>query len=189
MREEAKHNSIFLVTGQVQGGKTSYLSELTEQLKQRDFKVAGFLAPGSFESVERSEIRLQNILNGFELPMASIRETPGWTRFRRFWFNPEAFRLGQEWITASLKEGPDVIVIDEVGPMELEGSGWSESLEILQHLPSLIQVWSVRESLIKALGKRWNVPSSRMIHIEKTDLALATEMISEMIQRYRVFKY
>lgn len=185
MRDEAKHFIIFLVTGKVQGGKTSYLSELTKNLKKRDLKVTGFLSRGSFESGERSGFHLQNIQNGFELPLASVRETPGWTRYRRFWFNPDAFRLGQEWISASLMEDPDVVVIDEIGPMELEGSGWAASLEILEHPPLPIQVWSVRESLIAALGKRWKLPSFRVINIEKTDLSLATEMISEIIQTYR----
>jgi len=189
MKEEARYPTVFLVTGKVHGGKTSYLLKLVEQLKHRDFKVGGFLSPGSFESGERSGFRLQNIQSGLELTLASIRKTPGWFRYRRFWFNPDAFRQGREWISFSLSEDPDVLVIDEVGPMELEGSGWSESLVTLQNSPAPIQVWSVRETLIPELGKRWNLPYTRVIQIEETELAMAAEMISETIKKYKALKH
>ena len=137
MRAIAQDRFNFLVTGKVQGGKTSYLTELVDQLKNREIKVAGFLSPGSFESGERSGFHLKNILTGMEIPMASVREMDAWVKYRRFWFNPDAFRQGREWILSSLTLDPDVMVIDEVGPMELEGSGWSESLESLQNSSAL----------------------------------------------------
>jgi len=188
MRENSQYHTIFLVTGKVQGGKTSYLTDLAEQLKNREIKVGGFLAPGSFESGERSGFRLKNLLTGLELPLASVRETAGWVKYRRFWFNPDAFHQGREWISESLSEDPDVLMIDEVGPMELEDSGWFESLKSLQNSSVPIQVWSVRESLITQLKERWNLPAARRIHIEHTDLAQAAEMICEMIQMFRASK-
>ncbi len=188
MIENSQYHPILLVTGKVQGGKTSYLTELAEQLKKREIKVGGFLAPGSFESGERSGFRLKNLLTGLELPMASVREAPGWDSYRRFWFNPDAFRAGREWISASLAEKVELVIIDEVGPMELEGSGWSETLKFLQQVSVPIQVWSVRESLVTELREQWNLSTAGLIHIEKTDLAQAAEMIFEKIKTMRATK-
>ncbi len=189
MIENSQYHNIFLVTGKVQGGKTSYLTELAEELKQREIKVGGFLAPGSFESGERSGFRLKNLLTGLELPMASVRETAGWIKYRRFWFNPDAFRQGREWISASLEEEADLLMIDEVGPMELEGSGWSETLKFLRQVSVPLQVWSVRESLVTELREQWNLPPTWLIHMEKTDLAQTAEMICDIIKTFKALKH
>jgi len=149
---------VFLITGDIQGGKTSYLAELVEVLRKRNLIVEGFRAPGSFESGERSGFKLKNITSGVELAMASTKETADWIKFRRFWFNPDTFIQGQEWIRASLQTEPDVIVIDEVGPMELEGLGWCETLELLKNSSIRVQLWSVRENLAEEVKKRWDIP-------------------------------
>lgn len=170
--------SIFLITGNIQEGKTSYLIELVKELNKRGLAVGGFLAPGSFESGKRSGFKLRNIISGVEMPMASIKETASWIKFRRFWFNPDAFLQGREWINASLKEEPDVIVLDEVGPMELEGGGWSEMLGFLRNSSVPVQLWSVREQLIGEVRQRWGISSSQVIRIDEIQIKQAADLIT-----------
>jgi len=168
---------VFLITGDIQGGKTSYLAELVEVLRKRNLIVEGFRAPGSFESGERSGFKLKNITSGVELAMASTKETADWIKFRRFWFNPDTFIQGQEWIRASLQTEPDVIVIDEVGPMELEGLGWCETLELLKNSSIRVQLWSVRENLAEEVKKRWDIPDNHVIHINEAEVYQAADQI------------
>ena len=181
---EQKQN-IFLITGEIQGGKTSYLLELVEVLKKSGLNVGGFLAPGSFESGERSGFKLKNILTEFEISMASIKEIDVWEKYRRFWFNPDAFIQGREWICESLKADPDVVVIDEVGPMEQEGSGWSETLEFLLSSSVPVQLWSVREKLCGEVMEYWSISSEHLIHIDKEDVHKAADLIIRAVERNR----
>ena len=178
-----QQQSIFLITGDTQGGKTSYLFELVKLLRKRGLSVGGFLAPGSFESGERSGFKLKNITSGVELEMASTKETAAWIKFRRFWFNPDAFLQGKEWIRASLQTEPDVIVIDEVGPMELEGLGWCETLELLKSSSIRVQLWSVRENLAEEVKKRWDIPYSHVIHINETEAYQAADQIGILAKK------
>lgn len=178
MSSAEQQQSIFLITGEIQGGKTSYLAELIEVLRKRNLFVEGFRAPGSFESGKRSGFKLKNITSAAELAMASTKETAAWIKFRRFWFNPDAFIQGLEWIRASLQTEPDVIVIDEVGPMELEGLGWSETLELLKSSSVRVQLWSVRENLAEEVKKRWDIPDNHVIHINEADVYQAADRIS-----------
>ncbi|MBE9517612.1 MAG: DUF2478 domain-containing protein [Bacteroidetes bacterium] len=180
-----QQQSIFLITGNIQGGKTSYLSELIELLRKRSLSVGGFLAPGSFESGKRSGFSLKNIVSGDELAMASTIETDTWTKYRRFWFNPDAFTLGREWICESLKANPDVIVIDEVGPMEQEGSGWSETLEFLKSSSIPVQLWSVREKLSGEVMEHWSISSDHIIHIDNEEVQKAANLIIRAVERNR----
>ncbi len=183
MSETTQQHTIFLVTGSVQGGKTTFLSELVGLLKKRELKVGGFLSPGSFDSGERSGFNLKNIENGMQIPMASSQETSKWIKYRRFWFNPDAFKQGFEWIQACLLQKPHVVVIDEVGPMELEGSGWSETLETLRTSSVPVQLWSVRERLLNEVIERWDIPFENVIRIEEVEAIGAAELISGIVQK------
>ncbi|MCD4711360.1 MAG: nucleoside-triphosphatase [Bacteroidales bacterium] len=140
MSAAEQQQTIFLVTGTVQGGKTTFLSELVGLLKKSELKVGGFLSPGRIDFGERSGFNLKNIGNGMVLSMASAQEKGEWIKYRRFWFNPDAFKQGLEWIHKCLLQKPDVVVIDEVGPMELEGSGWSDALKTLRNSSVPVQL-------------------------------------------------
>ncbi len=98
MSKAAQQQNIYLITGTIQGGKTSYLIELVDLLRKRGLSLGGFLAPGSIDSGERSGFKLKNILTGIEIQMAATKEIAGWFKYRRFWFNPDAFIQGMEWI-------------------------------------------------------------------------------------------
>ncbi len=178
-----QQDSIYLVTGSVQGGKTTYLSQLSELLKKRGLKICGFLCPGSFVAGKRAGFTLQNIKNGKQVALASALETPEWTPYKRFWFNPEAFTLGSEWMGECLAQAPDVVIIDEVGPMELEGSGWSDILETVENSSVPVQIWNVREKLIREVMKRWGIPPASVIRIEEMELSQAAKQVSETVKR------
>jgi iron complex transport system ATP-binding protein len=185
MARRNQQDSIYLVTGSVQGGKTTYLSQLSELLKEKNLNISGFLCPGSFEAGERAGFTLQNIKNGKQVALATALETPEWTPYKRFWFNPEAFRLGREWIRECLTQLPDVLIIDEVGPMELEGSGWSDILETVGNSSVPVQIWNVRERLIGEVMKHWSIPPPNVIRIEEVELNQAAKQISETVIRKR----
>jgi nucleoside-triphosphatase THEP1 len=169
MYDRKQRSTVFLVTGKVQGGKTTFLRELVELFKKRGITVGGFLCPGHFDAGERSGFQLKNIITGKELPMATVRESPGWIKYRRFWFNPDAFRHGKEWIRESLLQGHQVMVIDEVGPMELEHAGWSELLDqlVISYVP--VQLWSVREKLVRKVLRQWNIPDGNVLDIAEAN--------------------
>lgn len=173
----------FLITGSIQAGKTSYLSELVKVLKEKGLSPGGFLAPGSFKSGERSGFDLKNINSGEMIPLASNTEHAAWLKFRRFWFNPFAFESGRLWIEAHLKANPEVIVIDEVGPMELEGSGWFATLEYINSQSGAIQLWSVRESLVSEVMQQWDIPDSQIIRIDKMKVNQAADLICKWARK------
>jgi nucleoside-triphosphatase len=123
MNDSDKNRHIYVLTGPVQGGKTTSVSALVTLLRSQGVKVGGFLCPGSFSEGRRSAFNLLDIETGQQLPMGSEKEQMGWVKFRRFYFNPDAFIQGEGWIKNSIRSDPGLLVIDEVGPMELEGMG------------------------------------------------------------------
>ena len=162
MNNSARHFHIFVLTGPVQGGKTNSASEQVTLLKEKGVKVMGFLCPGSFSEGKRSAFSLVDIETGRQVPMGDANEQKGWVKFRRFFFNPEAFIQGELWIKSSLKRDPDLLVIDEVGPMELDGKGWSKILDTLAQKSSVTQWWIVRQEILPDVIQRWNIPENQI---------------------------
>mgnify|MGYP001821689429 CR=1 FL=1 len=160
-------HSIFLVTGPVQAGKTTFLSSLVTRLEREHISAGGFLCPGTFSSGLRSGFELKQVGTGTRLSLAAEEQKEGWVAFRRFWFNPLAFARGRQWIDRCLESRDSVVVIDEVGPMELAGGGWSDTLDMLAEQAGPVQCWSVRKPLVREVMERWNISSGHVIDIRQ----------------------
>jgi len=169
MEDPEYHHHITLLTGRVQGGKTTQATLLVNRLVNEGFNVMGFLCPGTFSSGVRSAFSLVNIKTGDRIPMGSVEEPEGWVPYRRFHFNPEAFRLGSTWIRDCKTKEPDLVVIDEVGPMELEEMGWWEILQFLCNQKELVQLWIVREHIIQEVAVKWKIPTDNIVRMEALD--------------------
>jgi len=163
------HYNIHLITGKVQGGKTTLLSQLVERLKKDKLKITGFLSHGSFNEGQRSGFTLVDLEHGKQIPLATTEEKPGWLNFRRFFFNPEAFKEGEQWIHNGLSQHPDLVVIDEVGPMELERQGWWNILKHLVKRYDIPQLWIVRDQILPEIAEKWNVPEENIFRVDSSD--------------------
>jgi len=169
INDSARHFHIFVLTGPVQGGKTTLVSEKISLLRKKGVKVMGFLCPGSFSEGKRSAFGLMDLETGRRIPMGDANEQKGWVKFRRFFFNPEAFIQGELWIKSCLKREPDLLVIDEVGPMELAGAGWSETLDTLAQNSSVTQLWIVRQQIVQEVLRKWSIPEDQVYTAESID--------------------
>jgi len=154
-----------VVTGGVQRGKTTYLSGLVRHLHKEHISTAGFLSEGTFSGNQRSAFTLVNVENGEKLDLASVEEKEGWVCFGRFFFNPEALAEGERIIRKGMEQKADLVVLDEVGPFELNGGVWSDILDQLCNAHSIAQIWVVRDRVLKEVMKRWNIPLENVTEI------------------------
>jgi len=175
-------HSIFLVTGPVQAGKTTFLSSLVALLEKEHVSAGGFLCPGTFTSGLRSGFELRQAGSGTGFSLASQEKVEGWVPFRRFWFNPLAFDRGRQWIEQCLEKRASVVVVDEVGPMELEGGGWSDTLDMLAEQAGPVQCWSVRKPVLREVMERWKISSGHIIDIREDTPEKALDRLLPLIR-------
>ena len=178
----SKPRNIYIVTGKVHGGKTTFVSRLTTRLSEEGFRVSGFLSPGIFQNRQRTNYTLVSLDNDLKAPLASDGEIEGWFAFRRFFFNPEAFTLGERLIRTGITKGADVVVLDEVGPMELEGGGWSPAIDELQRHPGTLQIWVVRDSVLEHVMERWNIYPRIVIRVSEGEPGSIEELEEQFME-------
>ena len=74
----------------------------------------------------------------------------------RFQFRQAAFEWAVQRIDAALEQGVSGVVIDEVGPLEMRGGGFSDLLDRLaRDHPTVERVLLVRTSLINEVVARF----------------------------------
>ncbi len=179
-----KHNesrpTIFVITGQVGQGKTTYAREVSGLLRASGIPPGGFLAMGIQDKGQRRGFRLQALHKEDSTTLCSVDPKPGWTQMGKYFFDPKAIEKGNEWLDVRNKPGVRIMMVDEVGHLELKGLGWARGIEALLQRTDLLQVWVVRDSLAEKVARKWNVGDVHLCDISKvkpTEAAAAIERL------------
>lgn len=162
---EAPHRKVFIITGKVGSGKSTLLGEISKDLQQLGISMDGFLCRGELSYGERSGYTMVNVRDGSEIIFAKRDGPQEWPSYGRFCFNPEAFTEGENIIRKAIDRKSKLLIIDEVGPLELEQGGWSKMMDLVPDNGGPVQIWVVRESILSRVMQRWNIPTNRVISI------------------------
>jgi nucleoside-triphosphatase THEP1 len=161
---EASLPDICLITGDRGEGKTTFLIKMVDDLIAEGKKVSGFFAIGIHDpDGARSGFNIRNIETGEEAEFCVTNGNPDWEKIGRFRINPDGLAKGYEWMSPERIRQSDVLVIDELGPLEMSGRGWSNLIgRILEDNPKQM-IWTVRRSLAAKIAVKWNVGEVKVI--------------------------
>lgn len=147
--------AVALLTGARGEGKTTLCAELARLARDRGYFVGGVLSPGSWSAGLRTGYDVQDLLSGRMRPLARRTEEAGPIRRGPFLFDPAGFEFGRAALAAAAAQGAELIIVDEVGPLELGGEGWAAELDRLHAHPPGAMLWVVRPELIEEVRRRW----------------------------------
>jgi nucleoside-triphosphatase len=160
--------AIFIITGEQGSGKTTFLEEAISLLKEKNIKIGGVLAPGFWHENQRDRFDLVNLTTGDRILFCQRKEVPGWDRIRHFYVNPAGQSFGGKALLESQRIGCHVVVIDEIGPFELQGKGWAKPLDELLRRQGIAVVISVRKKLLHEVIGHWNIQNYALTNVENT---------------------
>ena len=128
---ENSSGQLYILSGPVDSGKTSALSALAQSACRSGLRMAGVLSHKRFQDESFIGYDAELLATGKRLPLARLHSQAGTFPGRRFHFFQAAF----DGLTAELNEpASDIFIIDEIGPLELEGHGFA------RYLPDVIQI-------------------------------------------------
>jgi len=156
---------MIILTGGKQSGKSTLAARLAGWLNKRNIAIAGILAEGLWKDDERQGFDLVDLRTGSRTPLARRLTDPNHDAVTPFNFFPQGMIAGAKALDPERCRGSMVILVDEVGRLEMKGEGWARFLDPLLLLEPAVHIWVVRESLVADVCRRWNLKSVKIIHV------------------------
>lgn len=104
-------------------------------------------------------------LHGGELTPLARRKTGPEPGRMPFTFFHEGLKAGRQALSPNICLGADLIIVDEVGPLELSGKGWARFLGPLLRLKKPKNLWVVRTGLVDKVCRAWSIDSPLIVEV------------------------
>lgn len=172
---------VFIIAGSVGQGKTTFLINVLSELKNWDIKTGGFYSPRLMENNETTGYDIVDISTGEREGFLRKTEDPGLKSIGKYQLFQDGLNKGITALKASNNLNSRIVVIDEVGNLELEGKGWASSLDALIHASDHHILMVVRENFVEKVVARWHLKQSNVLNISQINYLEASHLISEHI--------
>jgi len=173
--------TILVLTGIIGSGKTTAASEVVSLARMNGLRCDGLLAPPRL-APDRRKVGIDSLRvgTGETRPLADRSPSGPGERCGVWRFLPGAL----DWALAAVMDAaascPDLLVVDEMGPMELlEGRGLAPVLLALEAGDWPLALVLVRESLLSALQERLAECDVRVYRVEPDTRAELPEKIAQ----------
>ena len=131
---------VYLISGILGGGKTTFVRTVAEILKVNHRRVGGFVSVRLVEKEKTIGYDLLDLATNESEKFLRIGTYPDKKKIGRFSIFPQGIKKGREALDSSLNSPMDLVVVDEVGKLELQGDGWADSLQKLMDHPQVLHM-------------------------------------------------
>jgi nucleoside-triphosphatase THEP1 len=168
---------IFILTGGQGSGKTSFLLQLTSLLAERNVSTGGILAPVVLQDGKRLGYDVRDIASSEQVPLCRADMAPAELYAGPFQFLDRGIAFGENSLAAATAARKAVVVIDEIGPLELSGKGWSDSVQRILVEAGSVVILVVRTALVDQVTGHWQITPETIWEAGKTTLDEAAGVI------------
>ena len=164
-----------LIVGAISAGKTSTGLRLLSMLRRSGIRVGGFLAPRILEGDETIGYSLIDLSTNATHPFAGLESSD--VRIGRFFISSSDLATADHIVASAVREA-SVVMIDEVGRLELNGQGHAPAVRrLLASRPEVIPILLVRDELVDAVVRAFDIENplvfqaSDIRNVERTSAA------------------
>ncbi|OQY24881.1 MAG: hypothetical protein B6I37_02490, partial [Desulfobacteraceae bacterium 4572_35.2] len=158
-------------------GKTSTLQMLVAELELRGYTVGGLVAKGLWRDNERYGFDLVDLRTKQSCPLCRRDIENAVAQHGPYGFFEAGLRFGVGALNVESLKGVDLVIVDEVGPLELRGEGWAKSLTCLVEQISCPMILTVRSRLSQQVVTTWNLEA--VTYWDATRISVA-QMIDDL---------
>ena len=149
---------VYIITGGIDEGKTREIEAIYRQMNKGD----GWISRKVFLNEEFVGYEIQRLSTNEKIPLAYKREyaPPGWDEIYAigpFCFSKRAFEFAGRIIDEIIEKNINPVFIDEIGPLELQGKGFSPMLEKILKTQKDVYI-VVRSHCVEDVVKKFKIP-------------------------------
>jgi nucleoside-triphosphatase THEP1 len=157
---------IMIITGPRDSGKTRTAAGLARAWKGQGVAVGGVVSEAVLSGRKKVRYEFRDLLTDACTPYAVLRPDPVPPGGPAYEFLPDGLEFGCAAVLQGMDKPTSVLVIDEIGPLEMTGGGlWEPARKAASEFPGRV-VLTVRPSLLEELLTR--------LHLEIRDVEVVT---------------
>jgi nucleoside-triphosphatase THEP1 len=175
------NQKVFIISGAIGGGKTTFAKNLVEFLRKNNVYAAGILSEKIITDSITTGYDLLDIETNDKEILLRQNEKSGMEKIGKYSIYPEGIKKGIAILNPLRLTGAKIIIIDEIGVLELEGKGWATCLQDLINASGNHLLITVRDTLVEKAIQKWNLNGAVIFKVSETDYQIAGKSIIEQI--------
>lgn len=165
--EKNQSNNLYLITGDIGVGKTTWCQCWIDWARAAGWRVGGLLSPPVMADGQKVAIDMVDLASGERQPLAELRRSessPGAVTTGKWLFDTAVLTWGNDVLQRVT--AVDLLIIDELGPLEFErGQGLQAAFELIAAGNYRMAGVVIRPSLIPQAQQRW--PEANVISVSR----------------------
>lgn len=142
--------------------------KVVSELKEQNLKIDGFLSEVVLKNKKRVGYDLFDLREERSFPFIRTKGEKGWEKIGSFFFIPQSLAKAKNIILRSKEV--DVLVVDEVGPQELEGKGLWPALKQVIFLPKKRSLLVVRKNVLNDFLEMVKEKEVKIFDVKKKEI-------------------
>jgi nucleoside-triphosphatase THEP1 len=168
---------VFIISGAKGEGKTTFCGNLAHELKRNGIQVSGFLS---------QKVISDNQIVGYDLIDldTNVKEVflrhdgdADLARIGKFSIYPEGIEMGRAILDPSNLSGKRIIIIDEVGQLELDDKGWAVQVMKLSETTDRCLILTVRDNFTGDVVEKFKLQEPVICKISEIDYLAVSRLI------------
>lgn len=176
------YKTIIILTGKIDVGKTSFILQLIEVLKQKQLKVSGIYSRKIYQKNERIGYDVVDIKTNTSEPFLRINTHSNSDGIGMFKILPRGLQLGINSLAIANSSDSDIVIVDEIGRLELSGKGWMNQVRQLVALQQTNLLLVINENFIEELSQHLNIKNKLLIKVPDDNLIKTFERIIRLME-------
>ncbi len=176
-----KNPQTYILTGNFNSGKTSFLIKLIEVLKEKKIKINGIYCPKVFENKNFLGFDVVDIQTNKSEPFLRTYTNGTTDKIGNFYIYQQGLKFGLECLKIANETKNQIVVIDEIGRLENWGKGWASELQNMLNPQNKHLILVINEEYLEEVIDKWKFKNTKIIKISKEDfVATANRIIREI---------
>ena len=176
------NQKVFILTGSLGQGKTTQLQKILEILKENDIPAGGIYSPKIMEDNVTIGYDIVNIMNNERKIFLRQSGDESFNKIGRFYIFTSGLQIGIEALKPSANVNNKIVIIDEIGQLELGNNGWASSIQDLIENANSHILLVVRDSFVEKVTQKWDFRQKYIYNISDMNYLTISSLILEHLK-------
>ncbi|MBN2776158.1 MAG: hypothetical protein JXR36_00855 [Bacteroidales bacterium] len=158
---------IYIICGKKNEGKTTFVKSLAKDLKDNSNTIGGIFSEKHIQNDKCIGYDIVDINTGNRAQFLIEGNIPNCQKIMKFSIINDGLVFGNNTIKSAISE-KEIIIIDEVGLLELDNGGWHESLVNIDKNPTKIFVIAIRDIFVNDIIKKYNLTDYYVVDVNRS---------------------